>query len=80
MNPDAPGMTFGRLVTMADGRNELLWSHTAAIVAELMNGPRQRKDKQPWLPRHFDPYAGDNTEVVQVSTEEFMEHLRTALT
>jgi hypothetical protein len=33
------------------------WKLCSHVLAELMNGPRQRKDKRPWLPHQLDPYA-----------------------
>lgn len=60
---------------MAGGRRREWWQHTASLLAELMNGPRTRRDKRPWAARDLDPYARHETAREKVTPQQFVRSL-----
>lgn len=63
-------------MTMAEGRRRELWQHTAPLLAELMNGPRQRRDKRAWTAAQLNPFEqGAGEPVETVSRQQFVKSL-----
>lgn len=61
---------------MARGRQTAAWNHTSAVLAELMNGPRPRKDKRPWLPEQLHPHAPRTAvSAARVTPQQFVKEL-----
>lgn len=62
---------------MAQGRQEDQWKHTSHLLAELMNGPRRRKDKRPWIGSQLDPFTAkqQSPDKIRVSPKEFVGNL-----
>lgn len=63
---------------MATARRREAWQHTSHLLAELMNGPRTRRDKRAWLPSQLDPFAAHATAAVKVTRKQFVRSLITS--
>lgn len=71
-------MTLGQLVTRHYHAQRDRWQHTSTLLAEIMNGPRKRRDNHVWTARHLDPYAERQVPVEKVSPKEFVRGLLAA--
>ena len=54
---DPAGKTLRELAWMA----EAVWSKTARLEAAIRDGLTPRKDKKPWEPKMFNPFAKQDT-------------------